>query len=902
MFDEATRIPYVWKLAFWPNGQVPIYTDLGSLGPLTNAQANGLVAQAASQWSNVPTSSFRGVTAGNFSAIGLGDVTSANVLSVIGTYNGGGIHVIYDNDGSILSDYFGVPPTAVLGITEIEFVTAGVPDVREAWMVLSGPGIRANDPNGLGFSGVVTHELGHALNLAHTQANGAVVTANLLDPPQPAGCGSPWSGGAEGSIIETMYPFITPEPGDTGQWMGTVDRLDDRAALSDLYPAPGWPANKGTIQGQILDSSGNPVMGINVIARNIADPFSDCTSYISGQMTKGEVGPDGSFVMNGLTPGASYVLYTDQLLNGAFSVPRPLVPPGPEEYFNGPLESGDGGTDDRCVWIPIAATAGAPVTADITINHISGAPTFLTAPDNTVQSVPFDITADGGVVVGAAGLGGPIFRWDLHSNTFDVIGGNQAGQCAISDDGLKIAANVVDTDGINKAAIYANDAWTVLPPVPGAVACDNGGTGPSYTHAYDISGDGSTVVGISYGAQGCGSATIRGFKWTAAGGTVALPKVDAPTRASRANAVNYDGSVIVGWDDANSGQRRAVQWRNGAQSLIKRNNLSVGEALDVSTDGQHITGVSNSATNANAWLWSPPGVALLGPLVGYESSLSGALSDDASVITGQALDFDLSIITPTIWTSGLGQTDFNQFLSAQGVVTTGLGMRLGMSMSANGQTITGYANGPYGYVGWVLKIPTALVCHSSQQLAVAFPEGLDEHLGHGDMMGACPCVDVDGDGYSTCGGDCNDASPLVHFGASDANCNGVDDDCDGMVDEPSSPLVSIAMGAGNTLVSWDAVIAATGYDVFAGDLQELRAGTGDYASLSSAACLGNDLATTSVSAGNGLPAPGNGKFFLVRAVGCAGAGTYDEDGAGHFGSRQSGLRDAGIQSLPEACP
>ena len=51
---------------------MPIYTDLGSLGILTNAQANGLVANAASQWSSVPTSSFRGVVAGDFSAIGLG--------------------------------------------------------------------------------------------------------------------------------------------------------------------------------------------------------------------------------------------------------------------------------------------------------------------------------------------------------------------------------------------------------------------------------------------------------------------------------------------------------------------------------------------------------------------------------------------------------------------------------------------------------------------------------------------------------------------------------------------------------------------------------------------------------------------------------------------------------------
>jgi hypothetical protein len=94
---------------------VPIYTDLGSLGVLTNAQADTLVANAAAQWSSVPTSSFRATVAGDFSTIGLGDVNSTNITSVIGTFNEGGIHVVYDNDGSILSDYFGVPPTSFWG-------------------------------------------------------------------------------------------------------------------------------------------------------------------------------------------------------------------------------------------------------------------------------------------------------------------------------------------------------------------------------------------------------------------------------------------------------------------------------------------------------------------------------------------------------------------------------------------------------------------------------------------------------------------------------------------------------------------------------------------------------------------------------------------------------------------
>jgi hypothetical protein len=67
------------------------------------------------------------------------------------------------------------------------------------------------------------------------------------------------------------------------------------------------------------------------------------------------------------------------------------------------------------------------------------------------------------------------------------------------------------------------------------------------------------------------------------------------------------------------------------------------------------------------------GVQLIGAIPGQNSGISSALNDNASVITGQSLDFDARVITPTIWTARLGMTDFNEFLGAQGVVTTGLG-------------------------------------------------------------------------------------------------------------------------------------------------------------------------------------------------------------------------------------
>src|SRR6185436_4550747 len=109
----------------------------------------------------------------------------------------------------------------------------------------------------------------------------------------------------------------------------------------------------------------------------------------------------------------------------------------------------------------------------------------LTAP---AISIPSDITPDGSIVVG--GLGGPVFRWDLNTDTFENIGGLGSG--AISDDGTKIVTRIQDTDGIVKAAIYHNGLWTPLPPVPGSTPCSQDGT-TTATLGLDISGDGSTV-------------------------------------------------------------------------------------------------------------------------------------------------------------------------------------------------------------------------------------------------------------------------------------------------------------------------------------------------------------------------------------------------------------------------
>lgn len=89
---------------------------------------------------------------------------------------------------------------------------------------------------------------------------------------------------------------------------------EDKAAISDLYPASSYQSTKGSIHGRVLQTNGRDgITGVNVIARNLDNPYADAVSAMSGDYVRVEAGDDGTFTINGLTPGARYTLYTDMM-------------------------------------------------------------------------------------------------------------------------------------------------------------------------------------------------------------------------------------------------------------------------------------------------------------------------------------------------------------------------------------------------------------------------------------------------------------------------------------------------------------------------------------------------------------------------------------------------------------
>jgi probable HAF family extracellular repeat protein len=196
--------------------------------------------------------------------------------------------------------------------------------------------------------------------------------------------------------------------------------------------------------------------------------------------------------------------------------------------------------------------------------------------------------------------------------------------------------------------------------------------GGTDSKAYDVSADGSVVVGFVYDASGFPSGL---FRWTA-GETVVLPGDFAQSPP----AVSADGSVVVGQYNSPNGEE-AFRWTAGGD-LELLGDLA-GEplrsaAFDVSADGRVVVGVGfRDYGSAEAFRWTQAsGMVGLGDLPGGDmNSIASGVSTDGAVVVGAG---NGAYLQPFRWTAQTGMVGLNALL-AGGLVR----------VSADGSAIAG---------------------------------------------------------------------------------------------------------------------------------------------------------------------------------------------------------------------
>lgn len=249
--------------------------------------------------------------------------------------------------------------------------------------------------------------------------------------------------------------------------------------------------------------------------------------------------------------------------------------------------------------------------------------------------------------------------------------------------------------------------------------------GISISSGYAISGDGKTVVGLASTGQPNQASIGRyshAIAWNEEKGTIDLGSLfDNKGRSTRANVVNYDGSVIAGWQDERGPWHSAI-WRKNTEGgytpneyiLIdpeadpKSDDNHAMQAEAISLDGKWIGGSGRSIQSGplsilsddqlianQAWIWSEEtGFKRLGMISELENNeaavahVSGINNDGTTVVGFIEVG---NFMYGFIWTKDGGIMSINTYLAD--IMKYNIGeyhYASILDMSPNGRYITGW--------------------------------------------------------------------------------------------------------------------------------------------------------------------------------------------------------------------
>lgn len=195
-----------------------------------------------------------------------------------------------------------------------------------------------------------------------------------------------------------------------------------------------------------------------------------------------------------------------------------------------------------------------------------------------------------------------------------VLGTTTSYAYAISRDGSTIVGISNDSNGDRHAFVW--DADNNMSDL-GVLSTTNGTT----SEANGVNGDGTVIVGQTAVTVGSNDYT-QAFRWTPTGGMVSLGTLvssgsTVTALASRATAVNGDGTIVVGSSVNDDGQNHAFRWIEDSASThasggdmtqlftaVGTNIVNFSEATAINKAGDVIVGTYESSSVERAFRWT----------------------------------------------------------------------------------------------------------------------------------------------------------------------------------------------------------------------------------------------------------------------------------------------------------
>jgi uncharacterized membrane protein len=293
---------------------------------------------------------------------------------------------------------------------------------------------------------------------------------------------------------------------------------------------------------------------------------------------------------------------------------------------------------------------------------------------------------DAGLVVGTSGR--RPFRWEnggmtelpVYPRPFE----QNDGAFDVSADGSVI----VGASSFTSPAGFTPVRWTegVLENLANPVAADGGA-------AVAISADGSTIVGTGYRDILEVREAFR-LRDGVAQGLGYLPG----DRFSYARDVSADGSVVVGRSSFfDSEQSQAFRWEGSMQLLPTPDETNEAQAVAVSADGTIAAGYASVVGNEDrAIRWVGTSGSYLPMPDGWTQMIVRDMSADGSAIVGSARVAGSFTRVAWIWTAAEGTRTLADALAGLGVEASGWTFGHATAISPDGTIVVGEGTDPDG--------------------------------------------------------------------------------------------------------------------------------------------------------------------------------------------------------------